>query len=103
MLYETLFNEADKENIEVVYIPFKERVKGIYYDKVIALNKNIDTTAEKNCILAEELGHYHTTAGNILDQKQLHNRKQERLARAWSYKRLVPLDKLVEAYKQGIH
>lgn len=101
-MYERLLNEAEKEHIEIVYIPLKGRLKGLYYDKVIAINKNIETTAEKTCVLAEELGHYYTTVGNILDQKRIQNRKLERRARAWAYKKLVPLYKLVEAYKDGI-
>lgn len=98
----TLLNEAEKECIEVVSLPFKGNLKGLYYDKVIGLNKNIETTAEKCCVLAEELGHYYSTIGNILDQKKIQNRKLERRARAWAYKKLVPLYKLVEAYKDGI-
>jgi len=101
-MYEKLLCEAEKENIEVVYMPLKGRIKGLYCDKVIAINKNIETTAEKTCVLAEELGHYYTTVGNILDQKRIQNRKLERRARAWAYKKLVPLYKLVEAYKDGI-
>lgn len=101
-MYEKLLQEAHNERIEVVDIPFKGRIKGLYYNQVIALNKNIDTIAEKTCVLAEELGHYYTSAGNILDQKQLQNRKQERRARAWAYQRLVPLDKLIMAHKEGI-
>jgi hypothetical protein len=101
-MYEKLLCEAEKENIEVVYMPLKGRIKGLYCDKVIAINKNIETTAEKTCVLAEELGHYYTTVGNILDQKKIINRKLERRARAWAYQRQVPLDKLTEAYKAGI-
>lgn len=94
--------EAEKENIEVVYLPLRGRIKGLYYNNVIALNKNLDTTAEQTCILAEELGHYFTSVGNILDQNQLQNRKLERRARAWAYQRLIPLEKLIQAYKNGI-
>lgn len=101
-MQKTLLREAEKEDIEIVYLPFRGRTKGLYYDKVIAISRHIDTTAEETCILAEELGHYYTSAGNILDQKQLANRKLERRARAWGYQRLVPLDKLILAYKQGV-
>ncbi|NLT94071.1 MAG: ImmA/IrrE family metallo-endopeptidase [Clostridia bacterium] len=101
-MHETLLIEAEKECIEVVYLPLKGKIKGLYYDKVIGLNKNLETTAEKCCVLAEELGHYYTTAGNILDQSKIENRKQERRARTLAYQKLVPLDKLVEAYKAGI-
>lgn len=99
--YEELLQEAHEEGVDVVCRPLKGRLKGLYYDQVIAINNNMTTTAEKVCILAEELGHYHTTTGDILDQSKIQNRKQERLAKAWSYARLVPLDKLAEAHKAG--
>ena len=67
-MYESLLSEAEKEHLEVIYYPFRGKIKGLYYDKVIAISRHIDTTAEKTCILAEELGHYYTSAGNILDQ-----------------------------------
>ena len=38
---------------------------------------------EKASVLAEELGHYYTTVGNILDQEDAGNRKQEHKARTW--------------------
>ena len=101
-MFEDLLKEAENEHIEVVYVPFRGKLKSLYYDKAIALNKNLEITAEKTYVLAEELGHYYTTVGNILDQTQILNRKQERRARAWGYQKLVPLDKLIQAYKEGI-
>ena len=101
-MYENLLHEANEEHIEVVYRPLRGNIKGLYSDHVIAINSKIVTTAEKACVLAEELGHYHTSVGNILDQKKLENRKQERRARGWSYEKLVPLDKLIEASNAGI-
>lgn len=102
MLYESLLREAEKERIEVVYRPLRGKIKGLYSDHVIAVSNKTVTAAERSCILAEELGHYHTSTGNILDQAKVQNRKQERRARVWSYHRLVPLDKLILAYKDGI-
>ena len=55
-MYETLAREAENEFIEVIEISFKGKIKGLYYNRVIAINKHIETTAEKTCILAEELG-----------------------------------------------
>ncbi|MCR4442181.1 MAG: ImmA/IrrE family metallo-endopeptidase [Peptococcaceae bacterium] len=101
-MYETLLEEAAKEQIEIAYLPLKDRLKGLYGDNVIAINSNINTTAEKACILAEELGHYHTTVGDILDQTKLNNKKQEKRAHVWAYKRLVPLDKLISAYEARV-
>lgn len=56
-------------------------LKGLYYNGTIGIDKNIETDKEKACVLAEELGHYHTSSGNILDQGDVFNRKQELRAR----------------------
>lgn len=99
-MYETLLTEARKENVEVAEIPFL-RVNGLYCDRVIGIRQSL-TTTEKACVLAEELGHYHTSAGDILNQKPLVNRKVEKRARRWGYEKLVPLDKLIEAYNAKV-
>jgi hypothetical protein len=59
------------------------------------------TTTEKACVLAEELGHHYTTVGNILDQSKVENRKQERRARLWAYRKMFDLVDLISAYKYG--
>ena len=56
---------------------------------------------ERASVLAEELGHYYTTVGNILDQEDAGNRKQEHKARTWAYNRLIGLSGLVRAYEKG--
>lgn len=101
MVYEDLLKEADSLGLIVKEKPlnaYKGRIKG----NRIAIKKDLENTAEKACILAEELGHYHTTVGNILEQNKVVNRKQERKARAWAYERLVSLKSLIEASKNGI-
>ncbi len=102
-MYETLLDEAHKERVEVVSLSLAGNIKGLYHDNVIAINSNLQTTAEKACILAEELGHYHTSVGDILDQSMLMNRKQEQRARRWGYERMVPLNKLLAAYRAGVY
>lgn len=102
MLYEKLLKEAYHHEIDIYEKPMKIRNKGLYADNVIWINKNIDTTIEKACVLAEELGHYHTSAGDILDQTKLSNIKQEKKARNWAYKKLVPLQYIISAYNAGI-
>lgn len=47
----------------------------------VALSNQIESTTRKAYVLAEELEHYHTTVGNILDHDDTNNRKQERTAR----------------------
>ncbi|MBH0331954.1 membrane protein [Brevibacillus brevis] len=102
MTYEQLLDEAAHHGIDTYEKPFSPRIKGLYSENVIAINKLLPTTIEKACVLAEELGHYHKTVGNILDQSKIENRQQENRARSWGYERLVPLSAFVNAHKQGI-
>lgn len=101
-MYETLLDEAQQEHIDVYEFPFRARIQGLYWDRAIGICRDA-TSAEKACILAEELGHYHTTVGDILDQEKPINRKLESRARRWGYERLLPLDKLISADRLGIH
>lgn len=101
---ELLENEAHAENIEIINYSFSsDKIKGLYCDGTVALNKKIDTNSEKRCILAEELGHYHTTYGNIVSQSSVSDRKQELHARAWAYDRMIGIIGIIEAYKHGCH
>lgn len=98
---EQLLREAEEEGVEVISLPLHGNIKGLYCDSVIALNKNIPTTDERTCVLAEELGHYHTSHGNIIDISKTANKKQEIRARRWAVKRLVTLENIIKAYKVG--
>ena len=99
---EYLEQEAFDANVKVYdYYLGEENLKGFYIDGNVALNTSIESSTEKACVLAEELGHHYTTAGNILDQSKTENRKQERRARLWAYRRAFDLIDLVSAYKYG--
>ena len=56
---------------------------------------------EKSCVLAEELGHYYTTTGNILDKSNVDNQKQEYRARLYGYNLMIGLMGIVRAYNAG--
>lgn len=71
----------------------KGRIKG----NRIAINSSL-AEQEKKCILAEELGHYYTGTGDILDQSSVTNRKQEMRGRIFAYNRLVGLMGIVDSY-----
>lgn len=103
--YETLLENAESENVTVIenYDLSNTRFKGLYCDNVVALDKSINTQTEKACVLAEELGHYYTTVGNILDQNITENRKQEYRARMIAYNKMVGLTGIVNAYNAGCH
>ena len=102
MTYENLLVEVDNKGVEVFENDRIGKLHGLYVDNTITINSNLDTNTEKLCVLCEELGHYHTTCGNILDQNKTENRKQERRARGWAYERLVSITRLISASKQGI-
>lgn len=100
MDYESLLIEAEKENLIVKEKPLKAndgRIKG----NRIAIRKDIPTLAEKACVLAEEIGHYKTTAGDILCQEGVGEKKQEKAARLWAYNRLVGLRGIIDGFTHG--
>ena len=99
---ERLEDEACRDGIDVIDCNFNsDSIKGLYCDGVIGINKNIKNMTERSCILAEELGHHHTSAGNIIDQTKTENRKQEQRARMWAYNRQIGLSGIIDAYRQG--
>lgn len=101
MSYETLLIEAEKKHIEVHEIDLKGKIKGLYKDGFVWIRRSLPTN-EKRCVLAEEIGHYETSTGNILDQKDVQNRKQELRARQWAYFDLIPLSAIVRAHEARV-
>lgn len=95
--YEQLLAEYDCElNIE-------ERTmlcEGLYCDGNVWINSK-NNTARKASILAEEIGHYKTSSGDILDLSQTGNAKQENRARKWAVNKLLPLQDIQKAIKRG--
>lgn len=100
MNYEALLEEAHQDGLIVKEKPLKYnngRIKG----RRIAIRQDIETNTEKTCVLAEELGHHHTSVGNILDMNDIRNRKQERQARLWGYNKLIGLTGIIRAFRAG--
>ena len=99
MTYEELLIESESQNLIV-----KEKnlpgYNGRIYKNRIAISKNLNMS-EKKCVLAEELGHHHTSVGNIIDMENVSNRKQERQARFWGYNKLIGLTGIVNAFESG--
>ena len=90
----------DKVRVYDFYLG-EETLKGFYTDGNIDINTSVNDSREKTCVLAEELGHYYTTTGDILDQSDTMNRKQEYRARLWGYNRLIGLMGIINAYIHG--
>lgn len=95
---EELEQEAYDHNIPVDYVHFKsDRLNGLYIDGSIALRSGMDS-AQTADTLAEELEHHYTTVGDILNQNNTSNRKQERLARLRAYDRRIGLSGIIYGY-----
>ena len=98
MTYDNLLTEADQEGLIVKEKPLQSadgRIKG----KRIAIRKDIPTLSQKACVLAEELGHYHTAVGNIIDMQDIRNVKQERQGRIWAYDKMIGLIGIIKAFQ----
>lgn len=97
--YEELIDEH--KDVKFVDYQFKSnRIKGLYCNGVVATSNQLSTN-EKNGTIAEELGHYHTSSGDIIDMNSVSNRKQELKARAWAYDKLINLQGLINAFEHN--
>lgn len=99
MKYDILLNDANTAGLNIKERPFRTydgRIKG----NNIYLREGMNTV-QKTCVLAEELGHHHTSIGNILDMNDMRNRKQERQARLWGYNKLIGLTGIIKAFQAG--
>lgn len=104
MEYEALLKEYDATEL-IIKEKDLQGSNGRIRGNRIAIKKDI-SLRQKACVLAEELGHYHTTVGDILDQTDVSNRKQERTARLWAYNKQIGLSGLVHCFEarcQNIH
>lgn len=73
---------------------------GLYGDGCVWIRRSM-SSARKACILAEEIGHYETSSGDILDQRDPNNVKQENKARRWAFEKLLPEENIYLAAMNG--
>ena len=100
MSYEELLSLSDAAGL-ITRAKDLQAYDGRIKNRRVAIRSTIPTQTAKACVLAEELGHYFTSAGNILNQDSTDARKQERRARAWAYDLQVGLDGLIAAAEHG--
>lgn len=101
-MIKNLYQYALDKDIEIIECKLPiTHLKGLYCDNVVYISDRIDTERELNCILAEEIGHFETSSGNILDQVCENNKKQELRARTWAHEHLLKIEDFIEAYRYG--
>ena len=77
------------------------KLSGLYYDGTILLNAN--NSYQKHIeTIAEEIGHYETSYGDITNYNQITHAKQEVKARRYGHQLILNLDTLIEAFKAGV-
>lgn len=97
MNYTDLLNEASAKGL-VVKEKMLQAHDGRIKENKIAIRKDMPEI-EKACVLAEELGHFYTAAGDILEQDSIQNIKTERAGRIFAYNRMIGLTGIINAYK----
>lgn len=97
--YDELISEAEQMGLIVKEKPLQSADGRILNNKIV-IRDSLDELRKK-CVLAEEIGHYLKNAGDILDQRNTSNSRQEDRARSWAYDRLIGLDGLVSAFECG--
>lgn len=70
-------------------------IPGYIMDTHIVINANLRFD-KALAVLAEEIGHHETSAGDILNYDDYRSMRQETKARRWSYKKLIPYRQLID-------
>lgn len=104
---------AQNEGILVQDFPLRIPLKGIYICEngkppLIGLSTYINTNIERRCIMAEELGHHFTTAGNCIPcefynyNDRVTISRMEYKALKWAAYYLMPEHDFLDALKSGL-
>lgn len=88
-------------NLDYKFEPLMpDKYKGIIDDDTVYLNPR-QTKTQLASTVAEEIGHYLTSAGNILDQDSPETKKQERKARDVGATLVVTPENILRCYENG--
>jgi len=105
-LYESFEQHAADRNIKLYTAPLPDPIRGLYFSHgdlhTITLSTALGTSAERTTVLAEELGHHHTTPINLFTAPASLQRLYERRAAAWAANALAPLSRIVAAWEAGV-
>lgn len=107
-LAEQLCDDAMKDGIEISIeqMPIEAKhVKAMYLNirgKPMIIVRPTQTQAELVCLLAEELGHYHTNPYRVLQYHNISDLHAEAAARRWGYRRVIAIDRVIKALRAGL-
>ncbi len=105
-LFESLEQHAADRKIKLYTTDLPDPIKGLYFSHddfhAITLSNALETSPERVTVLAEELGHYHTTPINLFTAPAPVAAMYERRAVAWAANALIPLSSIVAAWRAGV-
>lgn len=91
-LIESLISEYNELNF-IFKNDMPYGLNGLINKKDVYLNNKLPFN-QLYATLAEEIGHHETACVDIVDQTNISKRKHELRGRQWSYRKLVPYEKL---------
>ena len=98
--WEKLSQIVPEVNIQLDYL-MPKTLSGLNIDDDIYINAN--NNYYKNVgVLAEEIGHYLTSWGDISDYSKINNMRQEVRARRKGAELVLPFDRIIEAYRHSM-
>ena len=102
MLNEILKQEMQELGVTLHRVRFRGRMRFVTVGKTIFISSALQQPAEENAVFARALGHQHTCTANLLAAEPLERRKYEYLADRWATRKVMPLEKLVFAFQNGL-
>ena len=100
MYYDMMLTFSNACGLDVAELPLTD-YDGLIMNCRIGIRKGIRTNKERGCVLAEEIGHYRTSAGDILNYNDPNGWKQEVRARAYAYDFMIGMANIVGAWLEG--
>ena len=90
---------AEFYGVRIVDYDFPSKIRGVYHNGVIGINKDVHDPIERRCIIACEMGRHLMRKNNsiVLTEEQEHI-----AAFYWAVNYLMPLSAFIEANKHGV-
>lgn len=97
--YEVILQKAADQGLNVIEgCTFESDAKGLVAGRNIGLSSTLETTAEKRCVLSEEIAHTQLSVADITDPSESISRHEELKARRRSHDELIGISGLIDAY-----
>lgn len=100
-MIDKLIDEAIEKGLTVEEEKLPGKLKGLLIADRIYLDNSL-SKAKKIVALREEIEHHKYTVGNIIDIRNIRNKKQELLARWATYEKLLTFDMIIRAVESGV-